>query len=193
MVRSAGSAGGHTNAVFQVDDAIALTYDDATFDIVHCHALLTHVPDTQGVLSEEKRVLKPGGLMSARELIGGAWFVEPELRIDEAWEASMKLLAANGGHPQIGKELKCAFVKTGFTDIRATVGFESYGASDDIAFFDGLLNGWFFDPKTMGTAIQLGVATQEQFDGWREALDQWSNQPGAFSGMAWGAAIGHKT
>ena len=79
MARAAASAGGHENAHFRVGDATALPYEDASFDVVHCHALLTHVPDTQAVLAEAKRVLKPGGLMSARELLGSAGFMEPEI------------------------------------------------------------------------------------------------------------------
>ena len=191
MARAAASAGGHENAEFRVGDATALPYEDASFDVVHCHAVLTHVPDTQAVLTEAKRVLKPGGLMSARELLGRAWFIEPEIGVEEAWEAFLKLLAANGGHPQIGKELKGAFVDAGFTNIRASASFESYGTADDVSFFVGLVNGWFFDPKTMGAAIQLGVADRDQFDAWRSALDEWSRLPGAFSALPWGEAIGH--
>ena len=152
-------------------NATELPYEDASFDVVHCHALLTHAPDTQAVLAEAKRVLKPGGLMSARELLGSAGFLEPDIGIAAAWETFLKLLAANQGHPQMGKELKGAFVDAGFTNIRATASFETYGTADDIAFFVELVNGWFFDPKTMGAAIQFGVATQEQFDEWR-ALDR---------------------
>ena len=103
-----------------------------------------------------------------------------------------KLLAANGGHPQTGKELKGAFVDAGFTDIHATASFEPFGAAQDITFFVGLANGWFFDPKTMGAAIQFGVATGEQFDEWRSSLEAWSNLPGAFSALPWGEATGRK-
>ena len=192
MARAAAAAGGHANAAFQVGNATELPYDDASFDVVHCHALLTHAPDTQAVLAEAKRVLKPGGLMSARELLGSAGFLEPEIGIEAAWETFMKLLAANRGHPQMGKELKGAFVDAGFTNIRATASFESYGTAEDIAFFVGLVNGWFFDPETMEAAIRFGVATREQFDEWRELIVRWSELPGAFSALPWGEAIGRK-
>ena len=101
MARAAAAAGGHENAAFRIGDVTDLPYDDASFDVVHCHALLTHVPDTQAVLAEAKRVLKPGGVVSARELLGNAWFMEPEIGFGGAWETFMKLLAANGGHPSV--------------------------------------------------------------------------------------------
>ena len=61
MARSAASDGGHGNAVFRTGDAADIPYDGESFDVVHCHAVLMHVPDTRAVLSEVRRVLKPGG------------------------------------------------------------------------------------------------------------------------------------
>ena len=79
-----------------------------------------HVPDTAAVLSEVKRVLKPGGIVASRELFEASSFLEPsDERTDAAWATFSKLLAANGGHPQMGKELKNRFLEAGFTDIRA--------------------------------------------------------------------------
>ena len=80
IARAAATAGGHHNAVFRTGDVTRLSYEDDTFDVAHCHALLMHVRDTQAVLAEVKRVLKSGGLVSAREMIGSASFSEPELR-----------------------------------------------------------------------------------------------------------------
>ena len=61
MARSVAAAGGHDNAFFRTGDATDLPFEDASFDVAHCHAVLMHVPDTQAVLTEVKRVLKPGG------------------------------------------------------------------------------------------------------------------------------------
>ena len=62
--RAAAEAGGHTNATFHVGDVTDLPFEDGYFDVAHCHAVLMHVPDTKGVLSEVKRVLKPGGIVA---------------------------------------------------------------------------------------------------------------------------------
>ena len=48
MARSAARAGGHANASFHVGDVTALPFEDNYFDAAHCHAVLMHVPDTQG-------------------------------------------------------------------------------------------------------------------------------------------------
>ena len=195
IARAAARAGGHENAFFQAGDATDLPVEDASFDVVHCHALLNHAPDTQAVLAEAMRVLKPGGLVAAREVVGDSSFVEPGHYLgieDGAWETFLKLLAANGGHPQMGKELKRAFAGAGFVDIHATASFETFASAEDLVFLRTLIAGWFFTPETMGAAIKLGLATQDAFDGWRDGVDQWMTEPGAFAAFAWGEAIGCK-
>jgi SAM-dependent methyltransferase len=43
------------------DDGKNLTFEDASFDAVILHTILTHIPEPGGILSEAHRVLKPGG------------------------------------------------------------------------------------------------------------------------------------
>ena len=197
MASAAAKAGGHGKAVFQVGDATDLPFEDASFDVAHCHALLNHAPDTQAVLAEVKRVLKPGGLFAAREVFGDSSFIEPARDLGgisgaTVWATFLKLLAANGGHPQMGRELKGAFVEAGFVNVRATASFETYDTADDLAFLRGLIIGWFFSPLTMEATMKHGLASQEQFDRWSRSLDAWMDEPGAFAAFAWGEAIGRK-
>ena len=77
-------------------------------------------------------------------------------------------------------------------DIHATASFESFTSAEDLAFLRGLIAGWFFAPETMGAAIRLGVATQDAFDGWRDGVERWMTDPGAFAAIAWGEAVGRK-
>ena len=193
MARAAASAGGHSNAVFQTGDVTDLPYGDASFDVAHCHAVLMHVPDTRAVLAEVKRVLKPGGLISAREMIGASSFSEPALGgLGDAWATFQNLLEANGAHPQMGKELKGVFLEAGFSDIHASASFETYSTVEDVTFFHTFAGGWFFSPDTVEAATKRGLATREQFEDWRRTMDEWKDAPGAFSAVAWGEAIGRK-
>ncbi len=115
LARSAAEAGGHANATFHVGDVTKLPFEDNFFDAAHCHAVLMHVPDIAAVLAEVKRVLKPGGIIAAREAMLTAAFLQP---FDDqgAWNTFVKLLVGNGGHPKMGMELKAAFLNAGFTD-----------------------------------------------------------------------------
>jgi SAM-dependent methyltransferase len=46
---------------FQNLDAERLPFDDGSFDIVYSHGVIHHTPNTEGVVSEIYRVLRPGG------------------------------------------------------------------------------------------------------------------------------------
>ena len=193
IARAAASAGGHDNATFHVGDITSLPFDDDSFDVAHCHAVLMHVPNTEGALAEVKRVLKPGGIISARELIVGSSFAEPDFgTFEDAWGAFGKLLAANGGHPNMGKELKNTLLGAGFVDIEATASFDKFASAAEVAFLHRFISDWFFSDEVIGAATTFGLATQAEFDLWRETLDRWAAHPGAFGAIAFGEAIARK-
>ena len=190
IAQAAAQAGGHDNAAFQIADVTDLPFEDDSFDIAHCHTVLTHIPDTQAALSEVRRVLKPGGIIAGRELITASCFVEPDLgNFKEAWNVFASLLSGNGGHPNMGRELKNAFIETGFTNPRVTASLETYAEPEDVAFLHNFIVGWFFAPEIMQAAITYGLANKEQFDDWRVALDRFREHPGATGCLAFGECV----
>ena len=193
LASAAARAGGHDNAAFHVADVTALPFDDGYFDAAHCHAVLMHVPDTQAALAEVKRVLKPGGIIASREVIVASSFLEPGAdETQPAWDTFANLVSANGGHPNMGRELRNAFLEAGFSDIRATGSFDFFGTTEDVFFLHGFIMDWFYKPEVIGAATQLGLATQEQFDEWEQGLEEWKSHPGAVGALAFGEAIASK-
>ena len=145
MARAAAAAGGHDNITFHVGNVYELPFEDNFFDVAHCHAVLMHVPDTQTALQEVKRVLKPGGILASREMIGDSSFIAPAgEHIPEAWATFYRLLAANGGHPQMGKELKNALLQAGFAEINASGSFDYFDTAEEISFLHAFISDWFF-------------------------------------------------
>ena len=194
MAQAAARAGGHDNAHFQVSDATNLPFADNTFDVAHCHAVLMHVPKLAQALAEVKRVLKPGGILSARESVIASYFFEPDPqgRLTQATDTFAKLLTASGGHPNMGKALKSVLLDAGFRDVRATASFEPFGEEEDRIFLQGFIRNWFFSPKMKNPAVKYGLATENDFAAWGEALDTWRAHPGGFAAFSWGEAIAHK-
>ena len=190
LARAAAAAGGHANATFHVGDVTDLPFEDDTFDVAHCHAVLMHVPDTAATLKEVRRVLKPGGLIASREVIVASSTMAPSAdTLQGAWDTFARLIGANRGHPQMGRELKAGFIEAGFTDIRASASFDVFSTPEDVLFLHTFAGGWFFSPDVVAAATKYGLATQEQFDEWRRAMDEWKDEPGAFGCIAFGECL----
>src|SRR5262245_34573534 len=51
-----------SNLSFVVGDAMNLDFSDNSFDVVNCSHIYEHVPDSQRLMSEICRVLKPEGI-----------------------------------------------------------------------------------------------------------------------------------
>ena len=135
LARAACDAGGHANATFHVGDVTNMPFEDNFFDVAHYHAVLMHVPDTAAVLAEVKRVLKPRGLLASRESIIASCFLDPVgNNLSHGWDVFGRLLAGNGGHPQMGKELKNLVVEAGFTGARVSASFDFFNSAEDVAF-----------------------------------------------------------
>lgn len=72
---------------FRFGDAMALPFDDDEFDLVVCRHLLQAVPDPKKVISEIRRVTKPGGRVHLiAEDYGMLWCFPTELNADDFWQ-----------------------------------------------------------------------------------------------------------
>lgn len=190
--RIAESEGCH-NAVFSVGDVTQLDFDDGFFDVAHCHNLLMHVPDTKAVLAEVERVLKPGGLISSREMNCQSCFTNPDFGvIRRAWEMFEDLLAADDGHPQMGKDLKLHLAAAGFESIEIDASFDVYSSPEDVAFIYEMAQQWFLAPEITEAAIKYGAATEKLCGHIATAYERWRDHPGAVAGIAFGEALARK-
>ena len=193
LARSVAGAGGQDNATFHVGDVTALPFEDNFFDVAHCHNVLMHIPDTAAALAEVKRVMKPGGVIGCRELISESSFTHPDFGvIRKAWDMFEDLLAADEGHPQMGRDLKLRMVEAGFENLRVTASFDVYSAPADVAFIYEFANKWFLSPEIVEAAIKYGASTRELCDAIRVAYDRWKDHPGAFTALAFGEVIANK-
>ena len=190
LARSSAAAGGHTNASFHVGELTELPFEDGFFDAAHCHTVLIYVPDTQAALTEIKRVLKPGGILSCRERIVASSFFEPNAA--DSWAVWERMFSGSGTHPQMGKELKGAFHEAGFTNIRASASFDFFSTPDEIDMLHGFLEQWLFSPYVLEMVTARGGDATQWREQWVSALGEWRNDPGAMGAFAMGECIGYK-
>ncbi|MCY3801836.1 MAG: methyltransferase domain-containing protein [Chloroflexi bacterium] len=193
LARCAAKAMGLDNAIFHVGDATDLPFDDGFFDVVHSHRVLIHIPDTRSALAEAKRVLKPGGIISCREMICESSFVFPDFGgTRRSWDMFEDLVRADDGHPQMGKEMKGYLVQAGFENIRVTASFNTYNSLEEIAVVYDLIDRFLLSDEIVEAAIKYGASSEELCNDIRASYDKWKNHPGAFCGHAYGEAIASK-
>ena len=145
------------------------------------------------MLSEVKRVLKPGGILACRELICESSFAHPEFGImRRSWDMFEDLVRADDGHPQMGKDMKGHIKEAGFVDIRMTASFSVYSHPEEVATIYRLVTQWLLSPEVSEAAMKYGAASTKLVNDLKAAFDRWREHPGAFYALAFGEAIAHK-
>ena len=193
MARSAAASQGQYNAIFHVGDVTDLEFEDNFFDVAHCRSVLMHVPDTAAVLSEVKRVLKPGGIIACREMICDSAFTHPDFGImKRSWDMFADLVAADDGHPQMGKDMKGHILEAGFANIRMSASFSVYNSPGEIASIYRLISQWLLSPEVAEAAIKYGASSESLVNELQAAYDRWKEHPGALFTFAYGEAIANK-
>jgi ubiquinone/menaquinone biosynthesis C-methylase UbiE len=113
--RANGAASGVDGLHFDVGNVYALTFDDATFDVVFAHQILQHLAEPVAALVDLRRVLRPGGLLAARDADFGAfaWYPLDE-RLSRWMELYHQITRVNSAQADAGRRLVSWARRAGF-------------------------------------------------------------------------------
>jgi len=192
MAARAAADRGLGNAEFSVADVRAMPFEDGWFDVVHCGDLLAFVSDTGAALKEIRRVLKPGGILGCREIIMDAFLIHPDpppSPLAQGYAVFADLLAADDGHPQMGKELGGHLELAGFADIQVSAAFDVYSGPERLKLVYDLGEQWYSSPLVEGPATQYGVSTDAMLAEINQARNRWYRSPGAMAAFAYGEVL----
>jgi ubiquinone/menaquinone biosynthesis C-methylase UbiE len=162
-------------------DVYALPFPDASFDVVHAHQVLQHLIDPVRALAEMRRVLRPGGLLAARDgdYASFAWAPRDPL-LDRWLELYRAVARRNGAEPDAGRFLKGWALAAGFRDVEATSSTWTFADPHACAWWGGL---WAdrCELSLLGEqAIAYGLSSREELGAIAAALRAWAKQPDAF-------------
>jgi SAM-dependent methyltransferase len=118
QARKRAESRGFSNVTFQVQDIRRLSYHDGVFDHVFVCFVLEHMKDPRAALAELKRVLKPGGTITAIEGDHGSAYFHPDSEeARRAIRCLVDLQAAAGGDSLIGRRLYPLLTGAGLRDV----------------------------------------------------------------------------
>jgi SAM-dependent methyltransferase len=107
---------------FRQGDASKLPYETSAFDGAFICWFLEHVPEPVKVLKDTHRVLKPGALIYATEVMNSSLFVEPySPALLTYWFHFNDYQWSIKGHPFVGAELGNLLLQAKFRDIQTEV------------------------------------------------------------------------
>ncbi|MEY2747909.1 MAG: hypothetical protein RL112_2951 [Planctomycetota bacterium] len=103
-------------------DAAKLAFDSDSFDSAFLCWILEHVADPMQVLSEARRVLRPGSPIVVSEVLNATFFLEPySPRTLDYWKAFNEHQIELSGDPFVGAKLGNLLQAVGFRDIACEV------------------------------------------------------------------------
>jgi SAM-dependent methyltransferase len=178
QARALGAESEATNVRFEAGDVFALKYDDASFDVVHAHQVLQHLVDPVAALVELRRVLRPGGVLAARDSDYGALFWAPPDPVLDRWiELYLAVTARNGHNARIGPSLLGLAQAAGFSDV--TVSSTSWTFADPAArqWWGGLWSDRVQYSRFAEQAVAYGLSDIEELQSIARAFANWAGSP----------------
>ncbi|KAJ5756696.1 hypothetical protein N7533_006239 [Penicillium manginii] len=179
QARELASSRGVTNIEFIDGDANELPFESGTFDVCCCHQLLQHVGNPILVLEEMRRVVKPGGIIAAREADYSVFSWYPESRGLSEWQELYDRVARhNGGEPNAGKFLHVWARKAGLSEIQCSVSNWCFSTDEETRWWSDSWKDRALHSSFATTALEGGLAKMEDLERVSEAWKQWGGGPG---------------
>lgn len=175
-------AQGVKNATFDTLDGNSLPFKDNTFDVVFCHQVLQHVKNPVGILREMCRVVKPGGVVAAREADYRTFAWYPESAILDRWGQLYEETARfNGGQPNAGRYMLAWAKQAGFPPESIQYTWTTWHYDGELA--SNFAESWKGRALYSGygkTAREQGFAEEEELKSISQGWSDWGRNPDAF-------------
>jgi SAM-dependent methyltransferase len=175
--RGLAAVQGLGNVEFQLADAHELPFPDGSFDIVHCHQVLLHIPDAAAVVKEMRRVCRPGGIVTARECDRETWSWFPgSPALEEMKSLQCAVSRADGVEPAAGRRLLSWALQAGFDDVTASASTFCVATPESRVQYRDMWIGRLTGPE-FAESLRGGLADRLQVDRMVQACRDWASAP----------------
>ncbi|RZU65094.1 methyltransferase family protein [Microterricola gilva] len=187
----------HDNGVdtvsFRVGDVYALEFADNSFDVVHAHQVMQHLARPVDAMREIRRVLKPGGVFAARDVVYGSTSWYPAVPALDSWLRTLLTVhRGNGGDPDAGRALKAWARHAGFASVTSSASMWCFATDAERDWWGSTWAERALESSFAAQAIETGAASLNDLhamaDGWR----YWAADADGWFGMPHGEIIAVK-
>lgn len=180
------------NVGFTTGDVHALDFPDGSFDVVHAHQVLQHVPDPVGALREMRRVCRPGGVVAVRDADYAAMTWYPRIPgLDDWLDLYRRVARGAGGEPDAGRRLLSWARAAGFTDVTASAGTWCYATPEDRAWWSGLWAERTVASSYAALAVDGGHTDRAGLEAVAGAWREWGRQEDGWFAVLNGELLCH--
>ena len=157
-----------------------LSFDAQTFDAAYLCWILEHVPNPAQVLSEVRRVLRPGSEIVVTEVMNSSFFLDPySPNVWKYWMAFNDFQHTHAGDPFIGAKLGNLLTQVGYHQVRTEVKTWHFDNRQPALRKQAI---YFWTDLLLSAAEKLvaeNYVVQETVDKAREDLGRVANDPNA--------------
>ncbi|HVA09395.1 MAG TPA: methyltransferase domain-containing protein [Acidimicrobiales bacterium] len=180
QARAHAAESGGSGVDFETGDVYALRFPDGTFDVVHAHQVLQHLTDPVAALSEMRRVVRPGGVVAARDGDYGAFTWAPADPMLARWvQLYLEVTEHNGHRARIGPSLLALAHAAGFEDVTVSSSTWTFADPDTRSWWGGLWADRVRYTRLAEQAVAYGLSTPEELEEIAQAFLRWANSPDA--------------
>jgi len=148
---------------FLAADLFALPFEPHSVDAVHMHMVLQHVADPIGALRAVKEIVRPGGVIAARDSDYGAMRWSPPSALLDRWMAIYQASARlSGGEPNAGRFLASWAAEAGLDDVSSTSSTWVYDDDEKRRWWGSLWSERIMASRFADVVLENGLATREE-------------------------------
>ena len=182
---------GVDNATVEVVDVYRLPYADDSFDVVHAHQVLQHLPDPVGALVEMRRVCRPDGVVAVRDSDYPAMFWYPaDPRLDRWMALYLRIARSNSGEPAAARHLVAWCRAAGFSGIEPSGSAWVHATPDDREYWGAMWADRVTESALADQALESGLATRAELEEIAVAWRRWAADPDGWFTSTHGEVLG---